>query len=142
MKKPEKDQPEQNASGDSPDTLDPQLSAYLDDELSKADRHAVQQRLAHDEKARQQLAQLRATINTVGELPTANIPPGFSESWMRRIASAENNADDTPPDQDPIAHQQDAAAAAAASSSSMPAGSAPTARRARCSRRARAAASR
>jgi len=60
-----------------PDELGEYLSAYLDDELSAAERQVVEQALARDPTARRQLEELRQTVGLVQSLPRRAAPPSL-----------------------------------------------------------------
>ncbi len=64
---------------DRPDNLEEQLSAYLDGELSDAERAAVEAYLAEDEVARRTLADLRRAAGLLRTLPRAKAPDGLLE---------------------------------------------------------------
>ncbi len=56
----------------------PQLSAYLDDELSPAERAALESRLAQDAALREDLDALRQTIALVREMPIRPAPRDYT----------------------------------------------------------------
>ncbi len=70
------------------------LSAYLDDELSPAERARVEERLAIDPAARQLLEQLRAMSQAVHGLPQESLGREFRDAIVRRAqqASAERTS--------------------------------------------------
>jgi anti-sigma factor RsiW len=74
------------------------LSAYLDDELSEAERAIVEARLAADPAARQTLEELRRVSQAVRGLPQASLPRDLAESIVRRAAEAKRAAVPRPGD--------------------------------------------
>ncbi len=62
-----------------------QLSAYLDDELTAAQRREVEAFLAEDAGARTVLAELRATSRVLGELPRARASDRLLEGIRTRL---------------------------------------------------------
>lgn len=54
------------------------LSAYLDNELTPADRTALEQRLANEPRLRRELAELRATRDLLREQPWVTPPRSFT----------------------------------------------------------------
>jgi hypothetical protein len=75
-----------------PDLDDELLSAYLDDELSSADRAAVETRLAEDPTARQLLHHLRAVSEAVQALPQEVVGHDMRESILQRAEPATYSA--------------------------------------------------
>src|SRR3954453_16957515 len=70
-----------------PDEL---LSAFLDNELSPAERAQVEQHLAASTADRQLLAELKTLRGEVGSLPTVTVTPGFADRGVRAaVAEAE-----------------------------------------------------
>lgn len=65
-----------------------QLSAYLDGELTDAERAAVERLLATDPAARALLDELRRTAELVAALPRAAAPPDFVENAVARLERA------------------------------------------------------
>ncbi|HUU84848.1 MAG TPA: hypothetical protein VM243_15210 [Phycisphaerae bacterium] len=61
------------------DKLGEYLSAYLDGELSDAEREAVDRLVARDARARAQLEELRQTVEVVRALPKRAAPPSLME---------------------------------------------------------------
>jgi len=70
-----------------PETFE-QLTAYLDGELSDAERAAVEQWLAVDADARRMLEELRRTARLVGSLPRERTPAGMSDALRARLERA------------------------------------------------------
>ena len=68
-----------------PQQLQEQLSAYLDNELSDADRIAVQELLQTSPVARARLEKLRETVAWVAELPRRGAPETLNADVMSRI---------------------------------------------------------
>lgn len=73
------------------------LSAYLDGEMSDAERHALEQRLATESDLRRALDELRATVGLVSSLPQLKAPRSFAldpaeygrrAPWWQRLLSA------------------------------------------------------
>jgi len=64
------------------------FSEYLDGELSKAEREAVEAHLSQCAECRRELEAWRRTVSAVGELPARSAPAGFAERVMRQIAAA------------------------------------------------------
>ncbi|MBN2559545.1 MAG: hypothetical protein JXQ75_01255 [Phycisphaerae bacterium] len=62
-----------------------QLTAYLDDELSEAERAEVERLLAEDEGARVLLEELRQTSDLVRSLPRGHAPTNLPESVLVRL---------------------------------------------------------
>ncbi len=62
-----------------------QLTAYLDGELSPAERAEVEAWIARDEDARRLLGELRRTSEAVRGLPRAGAPRDFAEALMTRL---------------------------------------------------------
>ena len=62
------------------------LSAYLDGELTDAERVAVEQRLAVSDEWRTELAEVQSARAVVRGLPVREAPPGF---WDRVLAGVE-----------------------------------------------------
>lgn len=71
------------------DTLFEQLSAYLDGELSDAERGEVEAWLARDEAARQTLAELRRAADLLHGLPRGTAPPDLVEAVTAQIERRE-----------------------------------------------------
>ena len=69
------------------------LSAYLDGELSPAERAAVESHLAGDPEARQLLDELRVLASDVRSLPRHKAGEGFSERVVRAALAAQPVAD-------------------------------------------------
>jgi hypothetical protein len=59
------------------------LSAYLDGQLTEAERSALEARLQQDADLRRQLAQLRATVDLLRALPELSAPRDFSLNHMQ-----------------------------------------------------------
>jgi hypothetical protein len=53
------------------------LSAYLDGQLTEAERSTLETRLQNEPELRQQMAELRATVGLIKELPTLSAPRDF-----------------------------------------------------------------
>jgi anti-sigma factor RsiW len=64
------------------------FSEYLDGELSKAERDAVETHLARCAECRRELEAWRRTISAVGRLPARPAPAGFAGRVMRQVAAA------------------------------------------------------
>lgn len=63
----------------------PQLTAYLDGELESHEVHAVEQRLASDEKFRSKLQQMQKTWDVLDVLPPPSAGPSFTRSTMELV---------------------------------------------------------
>src|SRR3954462_14336995 len=63
------------------------LSAYLDDELTEAERAAVEARLEVSVEWQAELAEVESARAIVRGLPTREAPPGF---WERVVANVES----------------------------------------------------
>src|SRR3954469_18421765 len=73
-----------------PDEL---LSAFLDDELSPAERDQVEKHLATSEADRQLLADLKSLRGDLASLPQAAVSPDFADRVVRAaVAEAEKNS--------------------------------------------------
>src|SRR4051794_2016738 len=73
-----------------PDEL---LSAFLDDELSPAERTQVEKHLAASEADRLLLAELKSLRSDVASLPQATVSPDFADRVVRAaVAEAEKNS--------------------------------------------------
>src|SRR5436309_4567448 len=73
-----------------PDEL---LSAFLDDELSPAERAQVEKHLAASEADRQLLAELKSLRGDLASLPQAVVSPDFADRAVRAaVAEAEKNS--------------------------------------------------
>jgi len=68
-----------------PHNLAEQISAYLDGELSEAERAEVQERLESDPDARRLMAELRQVCHLVGSLPREHAPPEIMELVTAQI---------------------------------------------------------
>ena len=66
------------------------LSAYLDGELTDAERAAVEQRLDVSEEWRTELAEVQSVRAIMRGLPARDAPPGF---WDRVLAHVEAEAE-------------------------------------------------
>src|SRR5437763_15714566 len=72
-----------------PDEL---LSAFLDDELSPAERAQVEKHLATSEADRQLLAELKSLRTDLTSLPKATVSPDFADRVVQAaVAEAEKN---------------------------------------------------
>ncbi|MBN1491760.1 MAG: zf-HC2 domain-containing protein, partial [Phycisphaerae bacterium] len=69
--------------------LEEQLSAYLDDELTDAERAEVEAALAQDEQARRTLEELRQTAGLLGSLPRGKAPVDLIESLAAQMERSE-----------------------------------------------------
>ena len=80
-----------------PDNLGEQLSAYLDGELTDAERTAIEQLLERDPSARAELERLQEAASWVRDLPRRPAPANLTVDVMRRIeaqkASGERTAE-------------------------------------------------
>ncbi|HJQ97856.1 MAG TPA: zf-HC2 domain-containing protein [Candidatus Polarisedimenticolaceae bacterium] len=65
------------------------LSAYLDDELTLDERHAVDRHLALCERCRKDLLSLKALARAVGEEPVPAVPPELAMRISRRLDEAQ-----------------------------------------------------
>src|SRR5437763_13792156 len=73
-----------------PDEL---LSAFLDDELSPAERAQVEKHLATSEADRQLLTDLKSLRSDLASLPQAAVSPDFADRVVRAaVAEAEKNS--------------------------------------------------
>jgi anti-sigma factor RsiW len=78
-----------------PDMLDPDmLSAYLDDELSDAERAAVDTQLASSPEWREELAEVRAARDALRDLPERDAPAGFWDTVLANVAADDDAIDD------------------------------------------------
>ena len=68
-----------------PDELKPLLSAYLDGELTDAERSAVDEALTRSPEARRMLDQLRRTVELVQGLPRRSLPNDFHQEVSNGI---------------------------------------------------------
>lgn len=68
------------------------LSAYLDDELSPAERAAVESRLANDPTAQQMLHQLRSVSQSIQRLPLESVGAEVRGKILQRIEELEPSA--------------------------------------------------
>jgi hypothetical protein len=68
-----------------PNNHSEQLSAYLDGELSPAEVQQIEQVLANDPALAEELRQLRATRDLLGQLPRTSAGPDFTTRVMQRI---------------------------------------------------------
>ncbi len=75
-----------------PELDDELLSAYLDDELSPAERAAVESRLSEDPSAQQLLHQLRSVSEAVQALPQEVVGHDMRESILREAEQARESA--------------------------------------------------
>jgi hypothetical protein len=75
-----------------PELDDELLSAYLDDELSPAERAAVESRLSEDPSAQQLLHQLRSVSEAVQALPQEVVGHDMRESILRKAEQARESA--------------------------------------------------
>ena len=71
------------------------LSAYLDGEVSAAERAEVERLLASDAAARKALDDMRRISAMVGGLPRQKAPPGFAFGVASRLADGAARADTT-----------------------------------------------
>lgn len=69
------------------------LSAYLDGELTAAERAEVERRLAEDPTARQALEELRGVSETLRGLPVRPAEAGFAAGVMQRVEAAGGQRD-------------------------------------------------
>ncbi len=72
-----------------PHNLEDQLSAYLDGELTAAERAEVEAWLARDEHARRTLAELERTAAALGSLPRARAPDELLELITSQVERRE-----------------------------------------------------
>ncbi|MFW5982510.1 MAG: anti-sigma factor family protein [Candidatus Brocadiia bacterium] len=63
------------------------LSEYLDGELCREDRRAVEQHLASCDRCERRLEELRRTVEAVADLPPETAPDGFCNDVLGRIGS-------------------------------------------------------
>ncbi|HEX2473858.1 MAG TPA: zf-HC2 domain-containing protein, partial [Lacipirellulaceae bacterium] len=75
-----------------PELNDELLSAYLDDELSPAERAAVESRLSEDPSAQQLLHQLRSVSEAVQALPQEVVGHDMRASILRKAEEARESA--------------------------------------------------
>ncbi|MDD1679284.1 MAG: zf-HC2 domain-containing protein, partial [Methanomicrobiales archaeon] len=66
--------------------IEPELSAYLDDELQGAQRHRVEQHLAHCDACRVKLARMRRTAAMVAGIPAVAPPADLAARVFARVA--------------------------------------------------------
>ena len=67
------------------DNLDEQLSAYLDGELTEAQRAEVDALLEQDASVRHRLEAMRGTVELISALPRRSAPPSLMEDVMSRL---------------------------------------------------------
>jgi len=72
----------------SPPPLAEELVAYLDGELDAEACRRIEERLVHDEQARQMLRELEQTWQWLGELGQATIGETFTHSTLEMVAMA------------------------------------------------------
>jgi anti-sigma factor RsiW len=77
-------------------TLDPglspdMLSAYLDGELTDAERAAVETQLASSPEWREELTEVRAARDALRGLPEREAPGGFWDSVLANVAAADDD---------------------------------------------------
>ena len=76
-------------------TLDPDmLSAYLDGELTDAERAAVETQLQSSPEWREELAEVRAARDALRGLPERDAPEGFWDAVHAHLAADDEAADD------------------------------------------------
>jgi anti-sigma factor RsiW len=76
------------------DALDPDmLSAYLDGEVTDAERAAVEQQLEASAEWRAELADVRAARDAVRGLPVREAPSGFWDAVHARVAADDDLAE-------------------------------------------------
>lgn len=63
-------------------SIDEQISAYLDDQLSSAERAEVDRQLSESPQLRQQLEQMRKLRTLLNELPRHSAPPELADSVL------------------------------------------------------------
>ncbi len=68
-----------------PDNLGEQLSAYVDGELTDAERAEVERLLESDPSARAELERLREAASWVRDLPKRSAPAGLADEVMARV---------------------------------------------------------
>lgn len=73
-------------NNETPDTKHPELVAYLDGELSAAERADVETRLANDRVYRQELAELQKTWDLLDLLPAVEATEEFTQSTVEMVA--------------------------------------------------------
>ncbi len=76
--------PIQNLDAVTPD--DELLVAYLDNELSDADKQSLEQKLTASEALRMRLQQLRSAWDLLDELPATKPDPNFAQSTIEMVA--------------------------------------------------------
>ncbi|MBW2267621.1 MAG: hypothetical protein JRH16_03515 [Deltaproteobacteria bacterium] len=65
------------------------LNAYLEDDLSSSERAGVEAALEVSPELRQELAELRATVELLRSLPRPEAPPALAELVMARVRAGE-----------------------------------------------------
>jgi hypothetical protein len=76
-----------------PDNLGEQLSAYVDGELTDAERADVERLLEDDPSARAELERLREAASWVRDLPRRSAPAGLTDEVMARVEARPTPAD-------------------------------------------------
>jgi anti-sigma factor RsiW len=77
------------------DALDPDmLSAYLDGELTAAERAAVESRLEASAEWRAELAEVRTARDALRKLPARDAPAGFWDAVHAGVVAAEDDVHD------------------------------------------------
>src|SRR3954470_23257179 len=80
--------PDQPTNNSNDETLDEELTAYLDGELPPDSAKRVESLLAGDEKARSRLAELAASWDLLDQLPRATVDDLFTRTTVEMVAVA------------------------------------------------------
>jgi anti-sigma factor RsiW len=76
----------QEDSASQPGSQNEELVAYLDGELSAEERRRVEERLAHDDSARQEIQRLQSAWEMLDLLPGTEVAPSFSGTTLEMVA--------------------------------------------------------
>jgi len=79
--------------GDRCDVLGSLLTAYVDDELTEAERALVETHLGECDACMEQLKQLHFVVDTLSELPAVPMPSHFIQAVRERVETAPSWAD-------------------------------------------------
>jgi anti-sigma factor RsiW len=75
-----------------PDLPPDMLSAYLDGELTDAERATVETQLASSPEWREELTEVRAARDALRGLPEREAPSGFWDTVLANVAAADDDA--------------------------------------------------
>jgi anti-sigma factor RsiW len=77
-------------------SVESRFSAYQDDELTVADREAIESHLSGCPSCKEQFLKLQQAWEALGSLPDLNVSPGFYRQIQRRLNDARNAAVEVP----------------------------------------------